>query len=243
MPGYRQIAAELRAAIERGDYPPGATLPRVADLAAQHGVNETTAQRAITVLRTAGLVAQTRRRGTVVRDRTPVRLSITRYTDTTADAGPWEAACAEQGLAGRTEVTSVEHHEADQTVARELGLAPGDPVIRRVNRMYLGDHVAQLQQTWLPAALFADTPLAAPGKITGGIYRGLADAGHPAAVADETVTGRRPTPDEADELCLDPGSPILDIRRTTRDRAGRAIVHTHIVISADRVSLTYRQLL
>ncbi|MGH3926345.1 MAG: winged helix-turn-helix domain-containing protein, partial [Pseudonocardiaceae bacterium] len=105
MPRYREIAAELRAAIELGDYPPGATLPRVVDLAAQYRVNVTTAQRAITVLRTEGLVTQTRRRGTVVRDRTPVRLSIARYTDATPEAGPWEVACAEQGLDGWTEVT------------------------------------------------------------------------------------------------------------------------------------------
>ncbi len=52
-----------------------------------------------------------------------------------------------------------------------------------------------------------------------------------------------PTPEEADELDLDLGSPVLDIRRTTRDRSGRAVLHVHIGVSADRVSLAYRQLL
>ncbi|MGH3695063.1 MAG: GntR family transcriptional regulator [Pseudonocardiaceae bacterium] len=243
MPGYREIAAELRAAIERGDYPPGATLPRVVDLATQYGVNETTAQRAITVLRTEGLVAQTRRRGAVVRDRTPVRLPVARYADATSEAGPWEVACAQHGLAGWTEVTSVDEQPADETVARELGLEPGTTVIRRGNRMRIGDQMAQLQETWLPLSLFADTPLAAPEKVTGGIYRGLADAGHPPSVADAVVTGRMPTQAEADELDLDLGSPVLDIRRTARDRGGRVVVHVHIVVSADRVSLAYRQLL
>lgn len=244
MPGYREIAAELRAAIERGDYPPGATLPRVVDLATEYGVNATTAQRAITILRTAGLVAQARRRGTVVRDRTPIRLSIARYTDATAEAGPWEVACAEQGLDGWTEVTGVDEHEADEIVARELGLEPGAAVIRRGNRMHIaGDQVPQIQETWLPLSLFAGTPLAAPERVTGGIYRGLTDAGHHPSVADVVVIGRMPTPEEAETLCLDSGAPVLDIRRTTRDRGGRAVVHVHIVVSADRVSLAYRQLL
>jgi len=244
MPGYREIAAELRAAIERGDYPPGVTLPRVIDLAAQYGVNATTAQRAITVLRTEGLVAQARRRGTVVRDRAPVRLSIARYADATPETGPWQVACAAQGLDGWVEVTGVEEREADEIVARELGLEPGAAVIRRGNRMHIdGDQVPQIQETWLPLSLFAGTPLAAPERITGGIYRGLADAGHPPSVADVVVIGRMPTQDEANTLCLDPGSPVLDIRRTTRDRGGRAVVHVHIVVSADRVSLAYRQLL
>jgi DNA-binding GntR family transcriptional regulator len=52
-----------------------------------------------------------------------------------------------------------------------------------------------------------------------------------------------PTPDEADALTLNLGSPVLDLRRTTRDRAGRAVAHVHIVVSADRVSLAYRQFL
>ena len=128
-------------------------------------------------------------------------------------------------------------------MARELGLEAGTAVIRRGNRMHIGDQVAQLQETWLPLSLFIGTPLAAPEKVTGGIYRGLADAGHPPSVADEVVTGRMPTEEEAEALCLDPGSPVLDIRRTTRDRGGRAVVHVHIVVSADRVSLAYRQLL
>ncbi|MGH3612683.1 MAG: GntR family transcriptional regulator [Pseudonocardia sp.] len=243
MPGYREIAAELRAAIDRGDYPPGATLPRLADLADQYGVNKTTAQRVIGLLASEGLVATAKRRGTVVRDRTPVRLPIARYADATPEAGPWEVACAQQGLNGWTEVTGVDERTADEVVARELGLEPGDPVIRRANRMRIGDQVAQLQETWLPLPLFAGTQLAAPDKVTGGIYRGLAAAGHPPAVADEVITGRMPTQDEAETLCLDQGSPVLDIRRTTRDRAGRAVVHVHIVVSADRVSLAYRQML
>jgi GntR family transcriptional regulator len=243
MPGYREIAAELRSAIERGEYPPGATIPRVEDLATQYGVSKLTVQRTIGLLGAEGLVATAKRRGTVVRDRTHVRLPVARYADASAQLGPWETACAAQGLSGWTQVTEVSEVAADDLVAGELGIEPGAPVIRRGNRMHVGDHVAQLQETYLPLDLFAGTPLAGVDKITGGIYRGLADAGHPPAVADEVVTGRMPTPDEADALTLELGSPVLDLRRTTRDRAGRAVVHVHIVVSADRVSLAYRQLL
>lgn len=244
MPGYREIAAELRSAIERGEYPPGATLPRVEDIATQHGVSKLTAQRTIGLLAAEGLVATAKRRGTVVRDRTHARIAAAaRYTDASAQLGPWETACAGQDLRGWTQVTGVSEVAADDLVAGELGIEPGAPVIRRDNRMHVGDHVAQLQETYLPLALFAGTPLAGPDLVTGGIYRGLADAGHPPAVADEVVTGRMPTPDEADALTLELGSPVLDLRRTTRDRAGRAVVHVHIVVSADRVSLAYRQLL
>jgi hypothetical protein len=65
--------------------------------------------------------------------------------------------------------------------------------------------------------------------------------------------GFRPTPLSPTDGCpvsaglggageLDLGSPVLDIQRTTRERGGQAVVHVHIVVSADRVSLAYRQL-
>ncbi|MGH3866822.1 MAG: GntR family transcriptional regulator [Pseudonocardiaceae bacterium] len=243
MPGYREIAAELRSAIERGQYPPGTTLPRVEDIATQYGVSKLTAQRTIGLLVAEGLVATAKRRGTIVRDRTHIRLPFARYSDASAQLGPWRTVCAAQGLRGWTQITGVSEVAADDLVASELGIEPGAPVIRRDNRMHVGDHVAQLQETYLPLDLFADTPLAGPDFVPGGIYQGLAEAGHPPAVADEVVTGRMPTPDEADALTLNLGSPVLDVRRTTRDRAGRAVAHVHIVVSADRVSLTYRQLL
>jgi integrase len=58
---YQHIAADLRGAITAGILPGGATLPTVQDLAARYAVSYGTAQRAVAVLRAAGLV--TVRRG------------------------------------------------------------------------------------------------------------------------------------------------------------------------------------
>jgi DNA-binding GntR family transcriptional regulator len=58
---YQHIAADLRGAITTGILPAGASLPTVQDLAARYDVSYGTAQRAIAVLRAAGLV--TVRRG------------------------------------------------------------------------------------------------------------------------------------------------------------------------------------
>jgi hypothetical protein len=58
---YQHIAADLRGAITAGILPAGATLPTVQDLAARYAVSYGTAQRAIALLRAAGLV--TVRRG------------------------------------------------------------------------------------------------------------------------------------------------------------------------------------
>ncbi len=64
---YRQLADLLRAAILRGDYPPGSTFPSEPELAEQHGVSRPTINRALLVLRSEGLIRVERGRGTIVR--------------------------------------------------------------------------------------------------------------------------------------------------------------------------------
>lgn len=241
---YREIADDLRAAILRGDYQPGDTIPKRADLMARYGVSTTTARQAVTLLRTEGLVAPIRRRGTVVRDRTPVRLSVNRYSDVLAgpgDRGPWETACAQQGILGRTEIVTVDRRQADARLGGQLSIPQGSLVVYRRQHMYVGDYVGQLQETWLPMALVEGTPLAAAGKIIGGIYRGLSSIGHPPVTAEESVTSRMPTRDEAETLSLDLGSPVLAIERITRGADQHALVVAHATVAGDRVQLHYDQ--
>jgi GntR family transcriptional regulator len=64
---YVQIADDLRDAIRTGDYEPGAQLPATRELIDKYGVASTTAQRALALLRTEGLVYSVQGRGTFVR--------------------------------------------------------------------------------------------------------------------------------------------------------------------------------
>jgi len=198
---------------------------------------------AIAKLRAQGLVTPRRRRGTVVRPRQHITLPATRYASTVPTRGPWETACADQGLVGITEVLGISERPADETVATALGLPVGTIVIRRDNHMSIDGCVAQIQFTFLPVSIAAGSPLAAPGKCAGGIYRALAEAGHVPMLADETVGSRMPTPEEAEIMNLDQGSPVIVIERTTVDRGGRAVVHTRLIIDGDRMKLSYRQML
>ena len=65
---YRQVADELRAAIKRGDYPPGSALPSQPDLARQYGLNQTSINRAIALLRSEGLIRVEHGRGAFVQE-------------------------------------------------------------------------------------------------------------------------------------------------------------------------------
>jgi DNA-binding GntR family transcriptional regulator len=70
-PKYRQIAGDLRALIERGDYPPGARLPPKAALMAEYGVALNTVDNALGVLRDLGLIETRQGVGTFVCDPLP----------------------------------------------------------------------------------------------------------------------------------------------------------------------------
>jgi GntR family transcriptional regulator len=80
-PKYRQIAEDLRARIEAGEYPPGTRLPTKAELMAQHGVAVNTVERAIEELRQAGLVETAQGAGMFVREPTPASRASSAPTD------------------------------------------------------------------------------------------------------------------------------------------------------------------
>jgi DNA-binding GntR family transcriptional regulator len=52
---WKRIAAGLRAAIARGDYPPGSRLPSIPELCAAHGTGRGAAAKALRGLAEAGL--------------------------------------------------------------------------------------------------------------------------------------------------------------------------------------------
>lgn len=243
--GYRGIADDFRAAIRSGDYPPGSVLPNQGEIARNYGVNINTVRRAINVLRIEQLVIPIPGHGTKVQDPNPVRLPLTRYTQVTPGAGPFEAACEAQGLRGVTDVTDVSRRHADAIIALVLDIPEGSEVVARSNQMRIvapasRARIVQLQTTWLPKWVAEGTPLAMPDKIVGGIYRGLEDTGQILGRAEEVVSVRMPTRDEALALDLRLGSPVMDIRRTTTNQHGKPVVHTHLVVT-DHVCLVYPQ--
>ena len=55
MQQYERVAADLRSKIETGEYPPGSQLPSRAQLRVLYGVSDTVLDKAMFLLRAAGL--------------------------------------------------------------------------------------------------------------------------------------------------------------------------------------------
>ncbi len=247
MVGYRDIAAELRKAIERGEYMPGDQIPTEHELAERYGVARETVTRAVKLLKQEGELASARGRGTYVTS-PPVKLTVARYSAVVApdrelrDLGPWETACATQGREGRSELVSVDRTSADSDLARRLGVDEGTDLIHRQRDMTLDGQVAQLQDTWMPADLAEGTPLAQSGRITGGVYTAMTQSGIRLASVSEELSARSPTPEERDRLHLGEVATVFEVWRTTRGHDGRIVEARRVVADARRCRFVYEDL-
>lgn len=242
---YQQVADALRAAILRGDYAPGETIPSQTDLCETYRVSRWTIRQAVAVLEREGLVTPVRKRGTVVRDRRLVRVPLSRYSAVLSPSGrlgPWETACAQQGIDARVEVVGVRRQTAPVDIAALLGVPEDTQVVYRRRHMWAGSDVAQVQETWMPHDLVAGTPLARARKVTGGVYAMLRQLGHPPAAVTETVRARLPTAEESQVLGLGASTPVLALERVTRDHQGVALEVLRVAANADRVEMVYDDL-
>lgn len=239
MPRWKEIADEIRAAIVRGDYPPGATLPKIEDLMATYRASRITVRQALGQLTAEGLIDPVRRRGTVVRARPP-RQRITRSRTVLRDeigyyfdpvAQPWRA----------LRPPTVSWGPAPIDIAPVLGVAPGARVL--IRDRVLGDpatgQAAQVATSYLPEDLARGTVLAEADTGPGGIYDRLEDMGHGPLHWAEALSARMPTPDEVELLKLAAGVPVLRITRTTASPAGQVLEVNDTRMDAERFQIDY----
>lgn len=244
MPKYRDLAAVLRDQIERGELTPGQKLPYTDELVTQYGYSKHTVRAVVQLLVDEGLVIARRRYGTVVRDRRKVRIPLSRYQrslESHGQRGPFESACDAQGLNGEMGQVTVERVR-DPDVAARLGLTSEDALVCRRRQALIDKQTVQFQSAWYPIDVAETADLEQEGKIAGGIYRRLIEAGIPAVEADERVIARAPTKEEAAELGTGTGIPVITIERISKDSAGRPIEFLRVVAAADRLELSYEAL-
>lgn len=241
-PPFRQIADQLRTAIDRGDLGPGDRLPSEAELMRHYDVARMTVRQAVQELRGEGRVVAEQGRGVFVRLPAPVRrLASDRFARRHRDAGQ-AAFLAEAEKAGVTaQVDEIEISTAPPPagVDERLKLAEGDEVVIR-SRRYLADGLPiETAISYIPADLAAGTPIAEPDSGPGGIYARLEEAGHQLDRFVEEVSARMPTADERRRLRLSPGTPVLTVLRTAYDTRGRAVEVCNTVKAAPAYVLEY----
>jgi GntR family transcriptional regulator len=240
-PKYRAIAGELRAAIQRGQYPAGARLPGENDIMRDYRVARMTARQALALLINEGLAAARKGSGVYVRDFRPiVRDGIGRLGAGTWRAGRsiWSSDVEDREL--RVDQVVVRAAQAPEHVRLLLtGAADAEAeVLVRSRRFVLDGKPVLVSRSYLLGALVAGTPVEAADPGPGGIYARLADLGHAPVHFREDLRARMPEPDEADRLGLDPGTPVVEIVRTAYTAAGDVVEINEM--TADAAAYVFR---
>ncbi len=212
-PVYRKVADDITAAIEAGDFPPGALLPSEAELAERYSVSRGTVRQAFAALRADGVIASRRGARRVVVGGPRVQsfgelLSFSR----------WARALGEVP-GGR--VVSLERRHATEAETERLGLADGDFVYALVRVRLLSGRPVMLERGVFPekvGVLVAGLDLTADS-----ITQRLEELGVVFTDAEHVIDAVPASAEDARWLGVQAGVPLLRERRFTTDRAGQPV--------------------
>jgi GntR family transcriptional regulator len=239
---YQQVADDLRDAIKRGEFVPGAMLPSQPELARRYGLNQTSINRAIAVLRAEGYVRVEHGRGAFVQEVPTVKR--VRRIDRDYRNRPAGSAYAEQmeqsGLRPRTKLADVSIVTPPAEIAEALMLTETGQAVMRHRLMYADDVVVQVATSYIPLDIASGTDIAYPDTGPSGIYARLDGRGHGPVRFTEDIEVRRPTEDEALILRIPEGQPVLEVLRTAYAADDRPVEACANVLAAYQWRLTYQ---
>lgn len=238
---FRQIADQLREAIDKGRFAEGAKLPSESELVEHFGVSRMTVRNALSILQSEGLVSSEHGKGVFVRPRPPVRrLASDRFARRHRDQGKSAFTVEAEAAGSRPEVDSLEVREERPTPDISARLGSPRKVLARRRRYLLDQRPVEFAVSYIPLDLARDTPIAQPNPGPGGIYARLEEAGHRLDRFDEEIRARMPAPDEVKMLRLASGVPVIHLVRTAYDADGRAVEVCDTVMAADAYVLAYQ---
>src|SRR5690242_20471586 len=205
---HRQIAAQLRARIHRGDWGPGERLPSIPSIAAHYGVAKQTVQRTIDQLRVEGLLITRPGSGTYARGthRRLNRLARARY-------GHRRGYHADLAARYRQQLVEVGHASAPPEVAEAFGVAAGTPLVVRRHLVVTDEgQPAEIGASWLLPAEADGTTLVEFAAFGRPQYQEVEEiTGRRYAAATDHLSARLATREEAEQLQIRPDTPVLHL--------------------------------
>lgn len=209
---YRQVADELREAIKTGEYQPGQALPSQPELARKHGLNQTSINRAITLLRSEGLIRVEHGRAAYVQD-IPTVKRTRRVPRTGGESSSFADEMRAAGLTPRADLAALYTASAPAGVAERLGIDEDEHVVVRARHMYASERPVQLATSYIPLSVAGSQDIATPDVGPTGLYQRLAARGFTVTRYAEDIEARQAEPDEADFLGLTEAQHVLEVTR------------------------------
>ena len=235
---YRQVADQLRDAILRGEYAPGDPLPSQPELARQYGLNQTSINRAIALLRHDGLVRVEQGKGAYVQA-LPTARRVRRIPHVGDRDSTFAAEMRRLGLDPKTDLVTAVVAKPPPEIADRLGAAADRDVLVRERHMYASGRPVQLATSYIPVEIAGGPDIADPDTNPASLYERLGKRGHRPAHFAEEIEVRRATPAEAAFLELAEGQPVIEVTRLAKDADGRVLDVAVNVLSGYQWRLVY----
>ncbi|OIJ89771.1 GntR family transcriptional regulator [Streptomyces colonosanans] len=251
---YEVIADDLRRSIREGHRKPGDRLPSETDLAKHYKRSVPTVQNALRLLNEEGLIDKQHGRGNFVRrPRTPAVRDNQRHQ--------WEKNRAREPLTRRAQTGATEHDtglevqdlvfhakyreiKAPKDLADAFAVPEGAVLIERTYRTRYAAETAPFNL--VTSYLVRDMVAANPDLLDdtkepwpGGTQNQLHTVGIEIDRIEERFTARPPTPEEADELELPPGTSVILLRKMSYDVDGRVVDISDVTLPGDRTELLF----
>lgn len=202
---FAAIAHDLRERIALGELGPTGALDSEAELGRRYGVSRPTVRKALTQLRAQGLVESRHGAGWFVAGAAfHQRLALGTFRHAAS-------AVAEAGKSVQRHVVSFGYRSAPSALAASLRVEPSADVLHVRSVRTVDADALDVVREWVPAELagaISRDDAAAPG-----IWATLGRHGHPIATVRQTITAGAASDDDAPLLGVDPGTPLLLVRR------------------------------
>ena len=223
-PLHDQVRETIAEQIRSGVIPPGARLQSERDLADQMGVSRVTVRRALGALAEDGLVRAARGSGRFVSDAAlgeppNALLSFTELG-------------AEQGLEASSRVLGKQVRPATFEEAELFGVAPGIDVFQLYRLRMLNGVAVALDATRIPLVCAPELPTI--DFSTASLYAVLDAAGTTLVRADYTTEAVAADAEQARQLGVTSGSPLLLARTTSYDASDRVVELGDTAYRSDR---------
>jgi GntR family transcriptional regulator len=215
----------LKERITSGALPPGERLPSEPSLAAAHGLSRVTIRRALDGLSREGLITRQPGSGTfVAQPGSPPPV--------VADLSNMLAHLVAMGRATRVKLLSFAYVAPPAAVATALQLGDGERVQHSLRVRYMDEAPFSLLSTYVPERIgvtYSESDLVATPLL-----ELLERSGVAAAKAHQTISATLASPDVAEALDAEIGSPLLSLTRVVLGADGRGIEYLSALYRPDR---------
>ncbi|ETF04109.1 GntR family transcriptional regulator [Advenella kashmirensis W13003] len=225
-PRYYKIYRLLKQAIENGQYDHQEAMPGENVLAETYQVSRLTIRRSLDLLQSEGLVERRQGAGTYPLPRNAATLPLT------ADINKLVAHLNKMGTGTQVRVLDVQYEMANRIVAHQLALPAKSKVQKAIRVRYHDGKPFSYLVTYVPEDIGRRyTKEDMTRQSLQAILKGL---GLRLGSAEQTFTATAADAHHAEALGVTISSPLLCIKRLTRDKQGRPIEYLVAVYNPER---------